>query len=251
MCRFDLNTVRFLITLYSITLFCLSGCLHPKLYPQRFNSYQTRYLPIGIDKGGGYEQIAIDEDIYKIIYYCNIFTDIESCYKIALFTASNSAIEKGYKYFKILDESKHENANQLSQGNTLYVGNQIHYINSSHTEKKPIISIRVKLMNEKEENINNANLIYSQLSKEYIPNANCILKDTSANNADLIWRSVAFTLGLPFGSYWILDSSLYPKPYFNTNKEGWNRQCMRENGFNINDEEYGNYLQYFRKKLLK
>ncbi len=79
---------RFIYILLAII--CLSGCATP-------------YKPNGL--WGGYSDMALNQDTYKVSFRGNGFTSAETTQDYLLRRSAELTLQKGYKYFVIFDEN--------------------------------------------------------------------------------------------------------------------------------------------------
>ena len=65
------------------------------------NGCATTYKELG--RSGGYHEIQLDENIFKVTFSGNGYTSMEMAKDFALLRSAELTIEKGYKYFSLID----------------------------------------------------------------------------------------------------------------------------------------------------
>lgn len=116
---------------------------------------------------GGYTNIKLQDDIYKVSFRGNAYCGEERAENFALLRSSEVALENGYKYFIILDEKAGKQigvytspATATTQGTINTFGNTGSYYGTTtisggqtYIYNKPLTTNIIKCFKEKPENV--------------------------------------------------------------------------------------------------
>ena len=145
-------------------------------------SCSTTYQTTGL--AGGFSETQLDENMYKVYFSGNGFTEAQSAADMCLLRCADLCLKAGYNYFIIIDESQktikssyttptqtHSFGSVNVYGNTAY-GSGTSYTTGGQTFNisKPSSTNTIILLKEKpSEGISyNAKFLYDSLGKKYI-----------------------------------------------------------------------------------
>ena len=120
----------------------------------------TPYQKRPSEKGLGYSDIRLDDDVYQIYFKGSSSTDMERVNDFALLRAAEVTLQNGCKYFSILEEKKYfkESINSYNTG----------ILSSTEIIRKPGIILKIKCFKEKPDFfVFNAKNVLDNLSKKY------------------------------------------------------------------------------------
>ncbi|MBI2094932.1 MAG: hypothetical protein HYT89_02055 [Candidatus Omnitrophica bacterium] len=149
------NKVR-LFTLLMAVL-CCSGCAT--------GSYYYKYQ----GAAGGFSEVKIQDDLFKVAYSENQFVSPETAEDFALLRSADVAIQNGYKYFVILEQKSDVQKTSVDMpsysttmaSGSIYpatysgsmIGNTINYGGGTYVYSRPSTSNMIKCFKEKPENL--------------------------------------------------------------------------------------------------
>jgi len=103
----------------------------------------TAYQPQGAT--GGFSEAQLDEDVFQVTFKGNGYTDRDRANDFALLRSAEIALEKGYKYFVIVDAQQYSknssfttpttattNINANTYGSAYGYGNTVNYYGSTY-----------------------------------------------------------------------------------------------------------------------
>ena len=97
-----------------------------------FAGCATRYQPMGFT--GGYSETQLGENIFQVSFYGNGYTSRERVSDFSLLRAAELTLEKGFRYFVIVDSEKHTKiktyttpTRSYSTGSAYGYGNYVHF----------------------------------------------------------------------------------------------------------------------------
>jgi hypothetical protein len=120
---------------------------------------------------GGYADYQLQDDIYKVEFKANAFTDADKAQDYALLRCSEVTLNNGYRYFIIVDEQSYQKNSSITTPVTsqtygtasayggsgyaqgTYSGTTNYYGGQTYNLKKPIIINIIRCFKEKPENI--------------------------------------------------------------------------------------------------
>tara|TARA_B100000161_G_C33517265_1_gene399347 strand:- start:370 stop:1014 length:645 start_codon:yes stop_codon:yes gene_type:complete len=135
---------------------------------------------------GGYSETQLGENMFKVYFQGNGYTSSQKAADMCLLRCAEICIEKGYKYFAIIDASEKTTQSSFTTpiqthttgtvnyygGNTLY-GSSNSFTTGGQTflVSKPSANNTIVMLNEKQkEGITyDAKFLYESLGKKYIP----------------------------------------------------------------------------------
>lgn len=132
---------------------------------------------------GGYSELHLQDNIYKVYFRGNGYTSRERASNFALLRSAELTLEKGYKYFIIMDSERYNNVSSYTSpttsdttgsafvsGNTATFNSQTTtYGGGTHYVSKPRNELFIMMTNEKMNNVicYDAQQIYTNIRKSY------------------------------------------------------------------------------------
>lgn len=151
-----------------ITILFLAGCATP---------YQSKSL------GGGYSDTQLAPDVVRINFKGNAYTSDERALDFALLRAAEFTLERGLKYFAIIDEKSSPKISSITTpgyaqttgtvnvaGNYgTYSGSTTYIPSTTHFMSKPRTAVLIRCFTDKPENIYtfDAEFIQKSIKQKY------------------------------------------------------------------------------------
>ena len=150
------------LTLLSLPLIFLSGCS---------TSYQSKSF------SGGYLETQLDENVYKVYFHGNRHTGIERVADFTLLRSAQLTLEKGYKYFLVVDtDSYTSNSTYTTPAVSYNSGSPIYghsapntTASQTHNISQPSSSNIIACFKEKPKNGDsyNAEITFKNITEKY------------------------------------------------------------------------------------
>lgn len=147
-----------------------------------FSGCASSYQPEGL--GGGYQEVQLDEDVFKVSFRGNGYTKRERATDFALLRAGEVTLQNGYKYFAIIDTQNYSKTGTYTtpttyrtSGNVYGYGNTAYYSGTTYATggqtfniSKPRSTNTIKCF-KKKPNINaqvyNAEFLVKSIKAQY------------------------------------------------------------------------------------
>lgn len=138
----------------------------------------TSYKPAGIN--GGYSDIQLNVDMYKVSFKGNDATSLDRVQNFLLRRCAELTLQKGYKYFVILERDVKDDTHSITQPTTISASGFSNSLSTSNNYQA-LLSIKPGTTNTFH-NYNDTVVIKMLLSNEKYP---------TAYNAELLFKSIS------------------------------------------------------------